>query len=154
MSYKPEITTFLDTALSYEGDECVLWPFSVGSHGYGDLRRGGRHQLVHRLICEEANGPAPAKNLDAAHECGHRLCCTKRHISWKTRGANLEDKLTHGTHIFGEKHHGAILDEDAVKTIRTASRARGVATALAARYGVHPNTVYAVRDERSWKHTP
>lgn len=142
-----DVWAWLQSALRYDGADCVPWPFSIGSHGYGDFRREGRHYLAHRWICEQAHGAAP-KGSDAAHSCGKRLCCNKQHLRWATRAENHFDKRAHGTHLFGEKHKHTLTEKD-VSYIR-ASSAAGVE--LAEIFGVHANTIYAVRKERSWKH--
>lgn len=126
-----------------------MWPFSVGSHGYGDFRKLRKHYLAHAWVCEKFSGPAPHANMDAAHSCGNRLCVNPKHLSWKTRAANHADKRVHGTHIEGERHPDALLSTSDARYILN-SQERG---ADVARYfGVHPNTVYALRKRRSWKH--
>jgi len=86
---------FQDVVLSYEGNECLIWPFARNAKGYGIMRGG----IVSRIVCERANGPPPTPEHQAAHSCGkgHEACCTKRHLSWKTQTENNADKLIHGT---------------------------------------------------------
>lgn len=144
--------SFITAALATDTDDCIVWPFSVGSHGYGDFRDADGHHLAHRYVCEKAHGPAP-EGHDASHSirCWTRLCVNKRHLAWKTRGANLEDRRTVGTLPMRADHYCAILTEAQVAEIRAAPRVRGIGAALGRKFGVHANTVYAVRDGRSWK---
>lgn len=144
--------SFIDAALASETDNCIVWPFSVGSHGYGDFRDADGHHLAHRYVCRAAHGE-PFDDADASHAvgCTTRLCINKRHLSWKSRAANLEDRRAAGTLPARETHCCAILTEAAVTAIRSAPRVRGIGVELARQYGVHPNTIYAVRDGRSWK---
>lgn len=148
MTKRGDTYKFLCKALVAEQDACILWPYSVGSHGYGDFRKNSKHFLAHRYVCEQAHGPAPAKH-DAAHSCGNKLCVNPQHLSWKCRAENLADKIMHGTHVFGEAHPDAVLSEKQVSLIRN-SKVKGAE--LAKKLGVHPNTIYAVRKRRSWKH--
>ena len=41
--------------------ECIEWPFTRGSHGYGMVRdrSTGRRSGAHRMVWEEAHGPIP-----------------------------------------------------------------------------------------------
>lgn len=140
---------WLTEALAAETDDCIIWPFSVSSSGYGDFRRAGRHWSAHVYVCTVAHGEAPAERMDAAHSCGTKLCCNKRHLRWATRRANHADKRAHGRHVFGEAHPDALLTEAKVREIR-ASKASGAS--MARKFGVAPNTIYAVRQRRSWGH--
>lgn len=84
---------FREVVLSYDGDECLTWPYAKDGHGYGQLFRGGRNFTVSRLVCIEVNGPPPGPDYDAAHTCdnGHLACVAKRHIVWKTHAENMLD---------------------------------------------------------------
>lgn len=92
-----------EIVFAYEGDECLIWPFSKDRKGYGQVRFAGKLHIVSRLACQEANGPPPTPKHEAAHSCGngHLACATKRHLSWKTRTENMADKVMHGTSMRG-----------------------------------------------------
>jgi hypothetical protein len=81
---------FFRSAMLFEGDACVLWPFAVGSHGYPALTEQKRTYALHRRICEEVHGPppAPGPKAHAAHACAQKRCINKRHIRWKTPREN------------------------------------------------------------------
>lgn len=90
---------FREVVLAYNGSDCLSWPYSCNDSGYGKMQFDGRVQIVSRLVCEHVNGPPPTPKHDAAHSCGkgHEACCTKHHLSWKTRAENMADKIVHGT---------------------------------------------------------
>lgn len=90
---------FYDVVSSYQGNDCLIWPFSKDKHGYGQLMLQGKRKIVSRLSCEIENGPPPAPNLDAAHSCGngHLGCCSRKHMRWATRKENVADAIAHGT---------------------------------------------------------
>lgn len=92
---------YREVVLPYDGDECLVWPYATKFDGYGMLWLAGRPHIVSRLVCEDANGPAPTPKHDAAHSCGQgRLgCVAKRHLSWKTRLENVADSIAHGTFV-------------------------------------------------------
>lgn len=138
-----------ETVFHYEGDECLIWPFSRDSNGRGQIRYNGRLRIVSRIVCTEAHGPAP--NLDAAHSCGngHLGCVTKRHLSWKTPKGNKADELIHGTRIRGERHTSAKLTENDVLAIR-ALQGRLLQREIAAQFGVTAQTVSSIHKKRKW----
>src|SRR5262249_40076296 len=76
--------------------------------GYGFLNDGnGGTITASRLVCTLAHGEAPAEGMEAAHSCGNRPCCNKRHLRWATCTENTADKLAHGTMPFGEAVSGS-----------------------------------------------
>jgi len=97
-----EAYRWLMESLSYDGDECLTWPFST-NRGYGQFGHMGNTYKAHRYICEIIHGPAPTAAHLACHSCGrgHKGCVTKRHILWKTPRENQLDRRIHGT------QHGA-----------------------------------------------
>lgn len=83
---------------SYQGDDCLFWPFSRGD-GYGSFGFEGKNYRAHRFMCQLVNGPPPTPLHQAAHSCGNGRngCMTPRHLSWKTNGENQLDRRQHGT---------------------------------------------------------
>lgn len=143
---------FLNRALNYNGDECLLWPFSKTNQGYGQIRLGGKLVLASRYVCGEVNGPAPNKTDHAAHECGngHLGCITPKHLRWKTHTQNQRDKEKHGTLPKGEGHFQSKLTE---KDVRDILELRGVKSQreIAMRFGVFQTTVSSILTGRTWK---
>ena len=139
------------TVLSYEGDECLFWPYARTAAGYGQIGMHHHVEYVHRLVCEHINGAAPTPRHHAAHSCGngHLGCVNPRHLSWKTPSENADDKLAHGTAQRGERHGQAKLNEDQVRNIRelkgTASQAK-----LAEKFGVSPTTIGQIHSRKVW----
>jgi hypothetical protein len=86
-----------DVALVYQGDDCLPWPFARNPTGYAATGRRGKTIYIHRLICEEVNGPPPEPRYQAAHSCGkgHEGCVNPRHLSWKTPGENQAEGPNH-----------------------------------------------------------
>lgn len=132
--------------------DCVLWPFSVRSNGYGAAYYQGKCTTAHRAMCTEAHGPAPTPMHDAAHSCGNRACVNKRHLRWATRTENQADRFLHGTDDRGEKQYRSRLTTGQVTDIiRTQPRGSEVRR-LAAELGVSRGAIYSIMRGKNWKH--
>jgi hypothetical protein len=140
---------FQNVVLPYDGDECLTWPYADDGKGYGVLWIDKALAYVHRLTCQEQNGPAPSPEHEAAHECGkgHLGCVTKRHMAWKTHADNMDDKFIHGTVQRGEEVGTAKLQLEQVRQIkRKTMRAEDAAE----KFGVSIATVYSIRRGENW----
>lgn len=146
---------FQSVVLQYEGNDCLFWPYAKNRKGYPQINEGGKTRIVPRLICEETHGRPPTKKHQAAHSCGkgHLGCVTKRHLRWATPSENQRDRVEHGTDSRGERHRSAKLSRDQVLEIRTKIQvlSKGV---IAVEYGVHPDTVTAIAQRKSWAWLP
>src|SRR5258708_608706 len=94
---QPPGLAFLLKSLSHEGEECLIWPFSCCTAGYGNFMANKKRGLAHREMCRMAHGEPPTPDHHAAHSCGNRRCINPRHISWKTQSDNQLDRRQHGT---------------------------------------------------------
>lgn len=143
---------FIDKASSYEGDDCLIWPFSRNNKGYGRICIDGCYRIVSRVVCERRNGSPPTPDHEAAHSCGngHNGCCNGKHLRWATSEENKADMAEHGTRPVGEKNGIAKLTEEAVREIR-ASKARGDGYKLARRFNVSEATISRVRRGHLWR---
>lgn len=96
------LSTFIQqVVLTYQGEECLLWPYSTAGNGYGAFYQNGRTTYVHRFVCAEVNGPAPTPKHQVAHSCGkgHLGCVAPSHLRWATKKENEHDKFLHGTRV-------------------------------------------------------
>lgn len=111
---------YREVALTYDGDDCLIWPYDRSTAGYGRIHYRGKQKNVSRLVCEECNGPPPSARHMAAHSCGngHLGCVAKKHLSWKEPAANSADMVAHGTRLVGERNAAAKLTADEVEKMR------------------------------------
>lgn len=146
-NYDEKLRYFSEVVMAYEGDNCLIWPYSRTRNGYPYM---GRH-IVSRLVCIEVNGPPPTPEHEAAHECGRGKhgCVTKRHLSWKTPVENKADELIHGTRNRGERQGGSKLKEEDVREIRLL---KGTISPreLAKRFGVSQGAISCIYRGVSW----
>lgn len=147
-----------DVVIPYAGDDCLIWPFTRVAEGYGQIRRDGRRQRVHRLVCEAVHGLPASSGLVAAHSCGngHLGCVTPRHLSWKTSQGNALDAIEHGTFPRGERHGNAKITAEIASDIRAlkgrlSQRKIGKLFDIS---GAHVAHIHAGRLWRLWNETP
>lgn len=146
-----EAKAFLNAAISFDSEDCLIWPFAKNDAGYGQIRLGGKTVYVHRLICGEAYGP-PNDGQDAAHSCGngHLGCINKRHLRWATRAQNIHDTIAHGTAHRGERHNAAKLSRDSVIAIRNLKGKQTLAV-TADQFGISISQVSGVQNLKTWR---
>jgi len=88
---------FILSHASYEGEDCVLWPYSTDYNGYGQFGYNGELLRAHKFMCELVHGQPPSPELEASHSCGVAACINPKHLSWETHSDNEKLKRKHGT---------------------------------------------------------
>ncbi len=134
--------------VDYRYDDCLKWPFSRDSHGYGQLGHEGKVFKAHRKLCELKHGPAPSPDHEAAHSCGrgHQGCINPNHLSWKTRSANQQDR----TDSYGAGAPRHKLTEEDVFEIRKLFETETNLT-IATRFDVTPGLISKIKNGKLWQ---
>lgn len=142
---------FEQTVLNHTGNECLIWPFTRGGRGYGQMTVRRRKVIVHREVCKRVHGPPPSAQHHAAHNCGkgHLGCVSPHHVRWATPLENSGDRVIHGTSWRGSKAKQAKLTADQVREIRILSQSNTHA-AIARRFGVSETTIYRIIKRQNW----
>lgn len=141
---------WLKSQISFDNDECLIWPYPLDSTGYAAISRNGAKTHAHRLMCELVNGAAPSNRHQAAHSCGNRACCNPKHLSWKTQSENELDKIDHGRSNRGERGGSSKLTRDDIIFIRSA---KGIKQReLAEMFGVSRGHIASLQAGRFWPH--
>lgn len=109
-----------EVVLTYQGDNCLAWPFASNGKGYGVFHKNRKVVAAHIYACEQVYGPKPTPSHEVAHSCGNggRMCCNPRHLRWATRSENHQDKRQHGTAALGESNPSSKLTPSDVRRIR------------------------------------
>jgi hypothetical protein len=141
---------FLNQAIAENTEECILWPYAKGDHGYGSVTVNGKRVSTHRYACEAAHGKPPAGH-QACHLCGVRACVNPRHLHWGTQSQNEIEKAMHGRDMRGEKSHLAKLTTADVLEIRASAAS---ASEIASQFGLTRDYVKQLRTGRRWAHIP
>lgn len=151
-TYRGEVATWIERHTAYDGEECLMWPFSKDGYGYGTVNPRGGERKAHRLMCSIVHGPPPTPKHEAAHSCGngHLGCVSPRHLRWATREENMADRLLHGGGNRGARHGMAKLSEDNVRAIRSM---RGAASQLeiAKTFGISRTLVCLIHQRKRWQ---
>lgn len=136
---------------SYQGDDCVKWPFEIGRYGYGTVKHKGKRRPASRVMCIVAHGEPPTPKHEAAHSCGngHKACMNPAHLRWATKIENVHDAIAHGTNVRGEKVGSAKLTESDVREIRRLA-ATIQQKSIAEMYGVLPNCISRIVSRTRW----
>jgi hypothetical protein len=143
---------WLHAHVTFDGRECLIWPFSRNSQGRGTLKVNGRTDYAHREMCKRAHGEPPTPTHEAAHSCGkgHEGCVNPNHLRWATTKQNKQDSVSHGTWARGESCGSSKLAEADVAQIR---RLRGLLKQreIAEMFGISPQNVGNIQQCRTWR---
>lgn len=145
---------WIHDVLLVETDACVEWPYGR-KDGYGFLNDGnGGTITASRLVCIESRGHPPIPQMEAAHSCGNRGCCNKRHIRWATYVENNADKRRHGTHLEGEACPNSIFTTPDVIAMRHAYASGETYTSIAKRFDADVSHIRHIVIGDIWKGAP
>ena len=79
-------------------DECVEWPHSTTSGGYGQVWFQGKMKRVHRVAYEFYHGEAPRGLV--LHKCNNPRCFNPAHLY---EGTHIQNALDRKWHLKGGK---------------------------------------------------
>lgn len=115
-----------------EVDACWLWPLSRATHGYGQVRIGGKTMRAHRAAYELLIGPVP-EGLELDHLCRNRACVNPAHLAPVTHQINLLRGVgfaaahavkTHCPHGHAYNAHNTYIDKKGQRHCRACKRTR------------------------------
>jgi hypothetical protein len=126
-----------------KGDGCWLWTGSTFQNGYGRFALEGKISVrSHRHAWELTNGPIPA-GMIICHRCDNRICVNLDHLFVGTHKDNAEDrdrKRRAAWHRPGWRP-ASKLSLDQVAEVRLLRAAGTPVKEVAARFGIHKNSV-------------
>lgn len=145
------ISGWIAENIAKAGNDCIFWPFSKYTSGYGKLKLGRSTVSAHRYICELFNGSAPSPDHEAAHSCGQGKngCINPNHLRWATSVENEADKVGHGTVPIGERNGAAKLTRADILSIRSLQDVACLED-IANRFGISKSAVSLIHKRKRW----
>ena len=130
---------------------CWLWKGYVLPDGYGAVSIAGkRSRAAHRISWELFRGEIPPGML-VCHRCDVRACVNPEHLFLGSLQENAADMKRKGRSRAGESNPAAKLKAAEVREIKAMMARPGFsARETAARFGVSPGLIYAIRKGRAW----
>jgi len=128
--------------------ESGCWLFSgyTNRQGYGVLGNvNGRNQLAHRVAYELHAGGIPEGML-VCHRCDVPSCANPAHLFLGTSADNAVDSAKKGR----KKNKLTAAQVRRIETARSAGGSKYDGLALAAEFGVCPDTIYAYANGRRY----
>jgi hypothetical protein len=126
---------------------CWLWKAGISPDGYGKFNLNGNTYRAHRVMLSLENRRS---ELPVLHSCNNPLCVRPDHLRFGTYKENTQDRLVDGTHQLGTRNNSAKLTREIVESIRASKDT--TLQALADKYGVTKQSVWAVVHNKSWNH--
>ncbi|RWG33996.1 HNH endonuclease [Mesorhizobium sp.] len=124
------VQKWIEDNVTFEGSECLLWPFTFGGNGYGWVQYQGRSANASRVMCRLAHGDPPTEASEALHSCDNKKCVNPNHLRWGTKPENALDAIERGQRVYKPR-----LSKDQFRQIR---EMRGAVTQreIARRFGI------------------
>lgn len=133
---------------------CLIWPFSR-SRGYACIGVKGMTNKACRIMCEFVKGPPPTPKHEAGHSCGcgNQGCIHPKHLSWRTRAENQQERRLHGTQGKGPNMNARKilykLNPQKVAEIRAIGDGMSK-EAIGRRFGITPSNVAKILKRKTW----
>ena len=138
-------TTGSDTF--WNGTRCHVWTGWLMPNGYGQINKGGKAVLVHRVAWEVAGGEIPQGTF-VLHRCDNRKCVNPQHLFLGSFQDNMDDMVAKRRHTHGIRNPHAKLSEQQVLDIRSAV---GTHKVIAGVFGVSQPLVTMIRNRKIWR---
>lgn len=132
-------------------DGCWNWTGSRTSRGYGEFRRLCASRVAYSMF----RGVNP-EGMYVCHTCDNRLCVNPSHLFLGSCLDNVRDciakgRARRGTSV-GTKNGNAVLNEEAVRQIRSEYEQLKCLSKVGRLHGVCPATIKQVVSRRTWRH--
>ncbi len=140
---------------NYTENENGCWVHNNQPGQSGHVQLGARRDGVyycwqaHRASYISTNGPIANPSLVVRHLCIEPKCVNPKHLSLGTVQDNVDDRMRAGNQALGTNHGRATLTEAQVIEIFHAS---GTNKQLGEIYGVSLQTIWGIRNKRTWTH--
>lgn len=115
-----------------------------------NIGRKRKRGFVHILVLTAFRGQCPA-GMEARHYPDRSTTnCRLKNLSWASSQTNQLDRIEHGTHIRGNRHHGRVIDESQARQIKHLLKLGARQCDLASQFGVKKWIIQAIKCGRTW----
>lgn len=131
---------------------CWNW-YKHNSRGYPNMHDGLKPIAAHRFSFEFHCGPIP-KGMVVMHRCDNKRCVNPDHLMVGTHAQNVADMIEKGrkVQVRGVRIAKAKLNPEKAAEIKTLlAEGRLLKKEIAARFGIHPTTVWFIEQGRTWR---
>jgi hypothetical protein len=109
---------------------------------------------VHVIVASHFLGPCPA-GQEVRHKNGIRHECAASNLEYGTRKQNMDDKVRHGTLLFGSNHPNSMLDESDVFLMKYCFKVHKISSReCGAIFSCSEGTAQNIKKNKTWKHVP
>lgn len=144
---KDRFESFVEISTSAE---CITWPASRGTRGYGQFVYQNKTRKAHRVSYEIHVGPIP-QGMVVRHKCDNPPCVNPAHLEIGTQSDNVSDAVERGRWRLGESSRQSKVTESQVLEIRELARAIPL-TELSSRFGLSESNLSRIVNRKTWRH--
>lgn len=137
----------LSCSITDEQTECIEWQ-KAKSKGYGAVFFNGKTVRTHCVSYILNIGNIP-DGLFVCHHCDNKLCINPEHLFVGTQKNNIQDAISKGRMLLGEKNGHAKLTKKDIISIRQMD---GFHRDIAKMFGVSRGCISHVKRRSTWKH--
>lgn len=149
---KGDPITRFQSRLSGTPSGCYEWQGGKLKDGYGSFRFENKSWPAHRWIWTHVHGPIPSGSV-VRHKCDNPACANIEHLELGAVADNANDMVSRGRSLVGVLNAANKLTEQQVLEIKQAIRDKSAKQKdIAARYGVTPTLITAIKQGRVWTH--
>lgn len=147
---------WLTSAISaHESNECLDWPFTIFTDGYGRVQHLGKQVSAQRAAFYLVHGRYPEPC--GRHTCDRPKCVNPSHIVEGTQQQNIQDMIDRKRFPKGTSYPNAKLTDELVRQMRSeyvpgSRKGLGTSGAIARRYGIDHKNCWNILNRRAWKH--
>jgi hypothetical protein len=127
--------------------DCMLWPRSTNSWGYGAVYDQGRMRGAHVVAWEKRHGRKVPKGKCVLHTCDVRTCVNPDHLYLGTKARNSLDMVERGRSARGTKNGRAKFNPD---TILQVFRDPGAHSAIGRQFSMSRRQVSQIKSGARW----
>lgn len=132
---------------------CWIWQAKISHRGYGCYNLTHKKQVhAHRYAWERLHGQSMAPEYYACHQCHNTRCVNPLHIYAGTPHQNMQHSYKDKRLKMGETHSISILNDHAIRQIRT-MQAQGISQkTIAQQFSVSQGHISRIIRYKSWRH--